>query len=389
MRLLMKVGGFTRGGFFNTGHGGRAQWLRFARMRVASVIDGIGSFRDRGATRRSRHMLVALIGLGLTGQAPAQTNSAPNNDFLLQRAVAAQAAATAAQALFQTTNSAGAAVAVASPLALSAPQAAVVSGQVEQIAIQPYGASASFGPHKVAFATDLTTDLSASGPAGAGGSVDLMMAGGAHLRSKIQGLAFYVPGGPSVMIAQLKSSQGELISSNQILYSDSFDSIRADVLYTYTKDSLEQDIIIRANLPSPTNWPALASPAGGASSQVQLAVISEFLDPPQPNVIPDPVDISELNAAAGIQGDSILNDQTLIFSTMRMSRGRAFILGNTGESIPVYKTWTSLNLDQRWFLVESTPYLLLKPQLDQLPPYTGSLNPGNSRCASDQFMRGN
>jgi hypothetical protein len=312
--------------------------------------------------------------MGAIFRSAAQTNS-PSNDFLLEQAAEAQAAAAAAQALFESTNSPNAPAAAASPLVVGAPQspqAAVLATQPPEIEIQSYGASASFGPHKVAFATDLTTDLSVSGPPGAGGAVDMVMIDQQHLCSRIQGLA-YISGGQTVMIGQLKSCEGELISPTQILYPDAFSGLSADVLYTYTGTSFEQCVVLRRQLPPPSDFGL----SGNGSSGVQVAVISEFLSPPQPTVRSDPVDISALNAAAGIEGDSILPDQLIVFPTARMGKGRAFLLGNTGESIPVGKSWQ--NVDRRCFLLESTPWLLLKPQLDQLPPYTGSLTPHNQQ----------
>jgi hypothetical protein len=306
------------------------------------------------------------------GRSFAQTNNGPPGDFLSQRAAAAQAAAAAAQALFESTNSPNSPAAASSPMLLSAPQspqAAALAAEPQSIEVQPYGASASFGPHKVAFATDLTADLSTSGPAGAAGAVDMTMVDQQHLRSHIQGLA-YISDGQTVIIAQLKSCEGELVSDSQILYSNAFNGISADVLYTYTGSSLEQDIILRKQLPPPSDF-------GLDASQVRLAVITEFLSPPQPTLRPDPVDVSALNAAAGIEGDSILPDQLIVFPTARIGKGRAFLLGETGESIPVGKSWQDIN--NRWFLVESTPWLLLKPQQEQLPPYTGSLTPHNQR----------
>jgi hypothetical protein len=319
-------------------------------------------------------ILAVSLCMGGISRSAAQTNAPPEN-YLLEQAAAARAAAAAAQALFESTNSPNASATTAGPMIISAPQspqAVALAAEPRSIEIESYGAIAQFGPQKVAFATDLSTDLSVSGPAGAKGSVDLLMMDGQRLSSRIQGLA-YVSGGQTVMIGQLKSCEGELISDNQILFVNAFSGISADVLYTYTGSSLEQDVILRTQLPPSSDFGL----SGSGSPGVQLAVISEFLSPPQPKILPSPVDVSALNAAAGIEGDSTLPDVDVIWPTMAIRKGKAFILGSTGESIPVVKSWGNFGVEDRWFLIESSPLPLLKAQLDQLPPYTGSLMPRN------------
>ena len=245
-------------------------------------------------------------------------------------------------------------------------QAAAVAGAEAPVAPQSRGGSirqengyaiADFGPHHVQFAPNLNT-LSA---------VNLQMINGEELRGNIVGV-FYVNGatGQSVKLATLKDNQGEILSSNQVIYRSAFDGIKADVLFTYTGNSLEQDVVVRKQLPSPAQFNL--NPA-----TTRLMVMTEFLNPPEPAVRSNPLDLTEYNQAAGVQGESSLIDQVIIFKTMRMARGKAFTLGQAGGEIPVGKQW--INVKGRHFLSESTPYPLIKQKLDALPPDSAKITP--------------
>jgi hypothetical protein len=255
-----------------------------------------------------------------------------------------------AEIQFQATNqpslsrARSANVVVGARVEAATPQARKV-GQIELLAS---GAVARYGPHKVNFAANLHTT----------GAVDLTMMDGQRLRSHILGLCYYTPTGQSILIAELKDTIGELVSTNQVLYRNAFDDVTADVLYTYTETSLEQDVVIRRRLPSPSRF-------GLIPAQVRLAVLSEFVNPSVPLRVPCPVDLSARNQAAGVQGESSLPDELIIFNTMRMGPGKAFTLGDSSVEVPVGKSWTKLNF--RDFLVESTPYPLIRAQLDALP----------------------
>jgi len=225
-----------------------------------------------------------------------------------------------------------------------------------QIVSAPGGAVANYAAHKVGFAENVNNV-----PA-----LDFAMPGGAELSSHILGLCYYGPNGESVLFAPLKDSQGQIQPPNQILYADSFLGASADVIYTYTDSSMEQDIIIRKQLPSPAKF-------GLDPATARLAVLTEFFNPVQPALRPVSLDLTPFNLALGITGDDALADQLIVFNTMRIGKGRAFTLGDSGQDIPVGKSWQ--NLGGRTFLVECAPYSLLKKQLDALPVGTAQITP--------------
>ena len=86
----------------------------------------------------------------------------------------------------------------------------------EEIETFARGAIARQGPYQVIFANNLNS----------AGAIDVQTPDGKRLRSNILGLAYNDDStGQSVLIAQIQNSQGELISSNQVLYPDAFDGV--------------------------------------------------------------------------------------------------------------------------------------------------------------------
>ncbi|MGA2891106.1 MAG: hypothetical protein ABSE51_24075, partial [Terracidiphilus sp.] len=129
----------------------------------------------------------------------------------------------------------------------------------------PSCAISQFGQYQVIFANDINS----------AGAIDIQTPDGKRLRSNILGLAYYdTSTGNSVMIAQVQSSQGELISSNQILFPDAFSGVNADVRYTYKKGAFEQDVILREQPPTPESL-------GLNSETTEIEVLTAIINPPE------------------------------------------------------------------------------------------------------------
>ena len=179
----------------------------------------------------------------------------------------------------------------------------------EEIELYPGGAIARQGQHKVIFAYNLATV----------GAIDLQTPDGLRLRSHILGLSYFdTDSGQSVLIAEVKDSIGELIAPNQVLYEDAFTDFKADVHYTYTKTSFEQDVVLRERPPLPEAY-------GLNSASTVLQVLTEFVAPPQP-VIHE----NQIQTAMGAR-----RDQTMDFGLMKMVRGKAFDVGSSDGEAPV------------------------------------------------------
>jgi hypothetical protein len=212
----------------------------------------------------------------------------------------------------------------------------------------PGGAIARQGQHQVIFANNLATM----------GAIDMQTPDGKRLRSHVLGLSYFdTASGQSVLIAEVKDSQGQLYPPNVVIYPDAFTDFKADVRYTYTRAGFEQDIILHERPPGPEAY-------GLNPATTRLQVLTEFLNPPQPGKKP--------GALKTRQGDAL--DEDLDFGVMKMGHGKAFSLERGDGDIPVSKQW--LKLGGRDFLVEEVAVPDLEEEIQALPSAEGaSLNP--------------
>jgi len=209
------------------------------------------------------------------------------------------------------------------------------------IQITQTGAEATNAQHHVRFLGNINSQ----------GAIDITLPeGDKHLVSTPIGLTFFdTASGKSVMIAEIASSEGQLLQTgNEVLYPAAFTDVSADLLYVNTISGFEQLVVLREQLPSPAEW-------GLDPETTLLQVITEFINPPIPQ-------ITERKVPWGV-------DQHLDFGLTQMPRGYAFALGSETNTVVVTKQW--LNLDGRQCLVESTPYSRLEPLLQELPPPSG------------------
>ncbi|HZT22115.1 MAG TPA: Ig-like domain-containing protein, partial [Verrucomicrobiae bacterium] len=209
----------------------------------------------------------------------------------------------------------------------------------EEIDPAPGGAIAPFGQHQVSFADNLN----------AANAIVVQMSNGQTLQSGILGLSYYdTASGRSVMIAEIKDCQGQIVGSNQVLYTDAFNGVSANVRYTYTKAGLEQDVVLLKQPPVPETF-------GLSSATTVLQVLTEFSAAPQPQI--------RTNLAAVSAGG--LPDESLDFGPMRLIRGKAFLLGTNFPAATVSKQW--VNVNGRAILVESVRLGAIQKSLAQLP----------------------
>jgi Bacterial Ig domain len=213
----------------------------------------------------------------------------------------------------------------------------------EEIDSYPGGAIAQYGQHKVIFANNLNT----------AGAIDLQMSNGQELKSDVLGLSYYdTASGKSVLIAEIKDSQGQIVDSNQVVYADAFQGVKANVRYTYTRAGLEQDVVLLAQPPSPETF-------GLSSTSCVLQVLTEFTQAPTP-AIRTPPGNAETNSA--------LADEMLDFGAMKMVRGKAFLLGTNSPAAGVGKQW--LTAGGRTVLVESVRVPAIAKSLSKLPAFS-------------------
>ena len=228
----------------------------------------------------------------------------------------------------------------------------------EEIDIQPDGTlAATQGQHQVYFPGNIY-----------GGEIKLVQPNGVQLHSCPVGLS-YDDGSNTVLIAVLTNSIGQLVGPNQVIYTNAFVGLDADLLYTYTKAGLEQDVVLREQPPTPASL-------GLDPDTTRLQVLTEFLNPPQP---------AETTSTLPEQAGVALTDDTLDFGTMQMIPGKAFKLGEDSPSARVGKSWVTLQ--GRQFLVEAVPVAALAEQLDALPaPMAQTTSTAKARVISRNLV---
>jgi hypothetical protein len=187
------------------------------------------------------------------------------------------------------------------------------------------------------------------------GTIDLLMPDGIRLRWQVIGLAYTEENtGTSVFVGEVVQSNGQLVGRNEVIYPSAFDNgIQADIRYTQNLSGLEQDIILRKQLPDPREF-------GLDPARTKIECWSEVLESPEParKVVP-------LNRTNFQEADEVLD-----FGAMHIGAGKAFNL-NFGDndqferSIPVGKSWQVI--EARVFIVEAIPYAEASPFLNSLP----------------------
>jgi len=216
----------------------------------------------------------------------------------------------------------------------------------ELIEAFPNGAVARKGAYQVIFADNLNS----------AGSIDMQTTDGKRLRSNILGLMYVdTSTGDAVLIGGVQDSAGELISSNQVLYPNAFNGVKADVQYTYKRGSFEQDVILLEQLPLPDAF-------GMNPDTTELEVMTEFIDPPDAGVQ------DTTSSEPGLEPDENIN-----WGATLLGHGKAFNLDGADSPAPVSKRY--LNLNGRHFLLEKVMLRDIAPSLSKLPEQSSNQHP--------------
>ena len=179
---------------------------------------------------------------------------------------------------------------------------------------------------------------------------------GVALNFKLLGLSYQDASGKSVLFAQLKDSNGILLSSsNVVVYPDAFDGVSASVRYRYTRSGYEQDVLLQGVLPDSSRW-------GLDAQSVVLQVLTEFVGTQEP----------DKGLAPMFDGTTETN---LIFGVVQIGRGKAFTIGSEENTVIVRPHWLHLTDPNsnvaRTFLLEQVSLQDLTAQLSQLSSSDG------------------
>ena len=242
----------------------------------------------------------------------------------------------------------------------------------DRIDLQSDGsAAATYGRTKAYFSANLNTF----------GATTIVSTSNRVFQTHLLGLYFYdATSGNRALISGMQDCAAELVSPNQLVYKNGFQSIHADVRMTYTHGATESDVIMLEEPASPDAY-GLSSTNG----TIFLEVWHEYINPPTPQLrtrflssVTDPKLRSTM-----VSPDFV--DQTLDFGELWYPLGRIYFMDeylNTPTNVPaqiriadpsdpnqivVGKQWLVSPDGSRFFLVESVPWLSVKPQLDLLP----------------------
>ena len=220
----------------------------------------------------------------------------------------------------------------------------------EKIVILPNGtAAATNGQHQAYFPANIYT-----------GAIRMVKPDGQVMQSRPVAMS-YDDGSNTVMLAVLTNAVGYLVGTNQVIYPNAFTGIKADLRYRYTKSGLEQDVILRQQPPTPESL-------GINPDTAQLQVLTEFFSPPSPTI---------QSSVSKARPRLSLTDQNLDFGTMKMVKGRAFLIGTNSTWARVNKQWVLLG--GRRFLVEQVLVDDIGDKLATLP--LTAINSGSSKAS--------
>lgn len=232
----------------------------------------------------------------------------------------------------------------------------------EVIEITEAGAVAIHAPHKVIFAPTLDDPH---------GTVDILAPGGGRFRSSVLSVGYHDPiSGHRFTLGLVKDVPGELLPPNQVIYRDAFESqvpgirVRCDVLYTFRRWGIEQDILVREPLPPPEEF-------GFSGDWSRLEVMTEFFEAPEPKRNTRLLDRVEDVQERALMASPDWEDESLDFGQFLIGDGRAFRLGrqadmfSDGPNAPmVAKRWVVQ--DGRNVLLEGVRYAEVEPMLREL-----------------------
>jgi hypothetical protein len=168
-----------------------------------------------------------------------------------------------------------------------------------------------------------------------------------RVQGHLIGLAL-TEGNQSVLVAEVKDCAGVIggAEQNELTYADAMTDFAVSVKYVAQRDRLSQIVLLEQQLPHPSEW--------GLTENAVLEVLTEFSAFPELRKEPR-------EAVDGIPGEH------LSFASMEFITGKAFSVGDEGNSVLVQKKM-ELFEGQRWFLVEKVPWRAVAGELAKLPP---------------------
>jgi hypothetical protein len=176
--------------------------------------------------------------------------------------------------------------------------------------------------------------------------------------------------GLSAIVATLTNTTGVQVDAQDVVYDRALvgGGFAASVVYSLPDTgSFHQDVVFTGFNPgfNPTNWGFAES----STNSLQIQIITEFYNPPQPLMLTNPIYIEQNPAIRASMASPDLIDYTLDFGDYVFGPGRAYTTAaNAGPSGGVRVMKDFVTSSGRTFLVESVPFMWLASQLQALPP---------------------
>ncbi len=220
-----------------------------------------------------------------------------------------------------------------------------------QFRLFPEGAVAEEGLFRLIVAPDLADEP----------TVDLRMPDGKRLQISPRWLAFFDRfTGQSAMIAAVRPCVVQLVAPNIVVFMDSMDDAHVALRITYQSIGVDQEVILLESDPFSRD----AATAAGLSLNSPGLVLEMWWE-----ILAWPEVVSLSTNALG----NGLPDVHLSFGEAQIAAGKAFSLGDEGDSIPVAKTWAQVGQNQ--FLIVAVRYADVAPLLARLPEHSQASPP--------------
>ncbi len=220
------------------------------------------------------------------------------------------------------------------------------------------GAKADFGLLKANFAANANSER----------VLVVTTPDGRKLSAKACYLAWYdTATGNSLLLGEIQDRIGIIRLPNEVIFTNAFDGISADLRYRYTGFSLEQDIVLHANAELPKGW---------NEETTRLEVWTEWFDTEEPV---KETQIINLRANLFDAPPADVNDDTLTFGSAKIILGKAFASDNEQDTALSSKAWTEI--EKRTFLIETLDYRAIKTMLETLPKAEAAAGPFNLKRA--------
>jgi hypothetical protein len=191
-------------------------------------------------------------------------------------------------------------------------------------------------------------------------SVRIRDAQGQVLQTHLIGLAYQdLTTGTNVLIAEPRNA-GPVTGTNRagltISYPDCLDGASADVIYTFSRSGVSQDVRLKNKLPLPQDF--------SLSTNSDLLVITEVASGPAPTLQQNMVH----------QGPRMVNDVSIDFGAMRMVQGFAFRSGHGHRRSGAIVAKEFAQIGDRRFIIERLPWARAAVDMANLPPEGVSTN---------------